>query len=105
MEQRIIDRAGFKRRDEIGAWGYFILPETWRDEVCKGHDPRMIADALGRRRLLKMGADGKRSRSMKVPGYGRVRLYHLPAGIIGEQDASKAAEELPSSDDDDPALL
>lgn len=90
-DQRVISRAGFKRSDENGAWEYLVLPEVWRQEVCKSHDPSQIAKALAKQGLLVPGTDGKHSRSVTVPGYKKMRLYHLSAAIIAEPDAATEA--------------
>lgn len=95
--QRILNRAGWKRRDQAGAWEYFVPPETWRSEVCRGMDPRMVVAALEKRGQLIAGNDGKASRSLKIPGYGKLRVYHLAATIIGDGDTGSAVEDLPAT--------
>jgi uncharacterized protein (DUF927 family) len=97
LEQRIISRAGFKDHHE-GAWEYFVLPEVWRQEVCRGCDPTQTAKALAARGLLVIGSDGKYSRSISLPGYKKMRLYHLRATIIGDPDTVEA--DTMSSDPD-----
>ena len=42
---RIINRVGFRRRVH-GAWEYHVLPQAWRNEVCKGLNPRRVAEVL-----------------------------------------------------------
>lgn len=96
--QRILNRAGWKRRDQSGAWEYFVPPETWRNEVCRGLDPRMVVAALEKREQLIVGADGKHARSLKIPGYGKMRVYHLASSIIGDIDTGSPADELPAAD-------
>ncbi len=87
-EQRIVSRAGFRRTDDNGAWEYYVMTEAWRQEVCNGHDPSQIAKALANRGLLVPGSDDKSARSVTVPGYKKMRLYHLRSAIIGEPDAA-----------------
>jgi uncharacterized protein (DUF927 family) len=90
-ETRIIDRAGFKRRDEAGLWEYLILPETWRAEVCKGLDARMMAREMTARRLLLPGSGGRTATSLHIPGYKQVKVYRLSGLILcgadGDSDA------------------
>ncbi len=100
-EQRIISRAGFKRSEDNGAWEYLVLPEVWRQEVCKGHDPSQIAKALAERGLLVPGSEGKHSRSMTIPGYKKMRVYHLRAAIIGEPDTPIEAGEIIGAETED----
>jgi uncharacterized protein (DUF927 family) len=90
-ETRIIDRAGFKRRDEAGSWEYLILPETWQSEVCKGLDARMMAREMAARRLLLPGSDGRTATSLHIPGYGQMKLYRLSGLILCGADGGSDA--------------
>jgi hypothetical protein len=62
---------------------------------------------LAERGLLKPGSNGKFARSIPVPGYKRMRLYHLTAAIIGEPDSVGDADAAATSGVDDaaPAVL
>jgi len=82
--EKIINRAGFKRANDAGAWEYFITPEIFKGEICKGLDARQVARVLVERGFLVPGGGGKFSRSLTVPGYGKLRLYHLRAEIMGD---------------------
>jgi uncharacterized protein (DUF927 family) len=83
-ETRIINRAGFKRRDEADAWEYLVLVETWRGDICKGHDPRMVAKAMVACGLLIPGNDGKPASAVRVPGYPTMKLYVIASTILGD---------------------
>ncbi len=51
--QVIRDRAGFRRRNpENGETEYFILQETFKAEVCEGHDYRQVRKILDDRSYL-----------------------------------------------------
>jgi hypothetical protein len=70
-------------RDEGSKWDYFIFPEAWKAEVCRGFDPRMIARAMIARELLLPDRDGVHvTKSVQVLGYKKMRLYHVPAAIL-----------------------
>jgi hypothetical protein len=65
---RTVNRAGFRRRDALGNWRYFIFPEIWRAEVCKGYDAGAIAKAMIERGWIERG-DGKNlTKRERVPG-------------------------------------
>lgn len=73
------DLAGF-RKQEADGWDYYITTSAWRDEVCRGLDSRAVASQLAKRGMLLLPTSGPhRAKSIKVPGYNRLRLYHLPA--------------------------
>jgi hypothetical protein len=44
-DDRTTNRCGWRRRDD-DQWTYFVLPEAWRTEVCRGIDGEMTARAL-----------------------------------------------------------
>jgi putative DNA primase/helicase len=64
------------------SWDYFVLPEAWK-EICKGHDPQAIAQALADAGLLVRGAGGRLSISAHIPQHGQLRLYHLKSALLG----------------------
>ncbi len=84
VELRIINRAGFRRRDNENRWEYLVLPETFRTELCAGFDPRIMVRELRRQSLLipDQGDDKTQARH-KLPGLGTKRVYHFAAAIMG----------------------
>jgi uncharacterized protein (DUF927 family) len=86
---RVINRAGFRRiTDETMGkipdereTDFFVFPEVWRNEVCKGHDPSAVAHLLAKRGALKASDDGRLARSLTLPGEGKRRVYHLTPSI------------------------
>lgn len=76
------DIAGFRKRAGEG-WDYFVTSSAWRNEICCGFDGKALAGQLAERHLLNVAESGRhRSKSITVPHYGRLRLYHLPARIL-----------------------
>ena len=75
-----MNRAGFRRKTETGTGTeYYILPESFKAEVCKGHNPTLAAKVLKARGLLQPG-DGRSLRRrppVDLPGYGRKRCYAI----------------------------
>lgn len=69
------DRLGWKKR-ENGQWSYYLTPDGFK-EACTGFDATMVAKVLAAKDILKLAGDGKSSKSVKVPGHPRMRLYHL----------------------------
>jgi uncharacterized protein (DUF927 family) len=86
---RTNNRVGFRRRIH-GAWEYHVLPEAWRNEVCKGLDPRRVAEVLADAGHLMTGIeDGKRRYDVKRRIYGDnpMRTYLLRGTILGSDEA------------------
>jgi putative DNA primase/helicase len=73
-----VNRVGFRQAME-GGTAYSILPESFKAEVCKGHDAKRAAAVLLERGILLPG-EGRnlmRKPSAPLPGYGRKRCYVL----------------------------
>ena len=84
-EVRVINRAGFRQKDDDGRWEYLVLPESWKSEVCAGQDARALAKELEQRGLLLPdGSDGKSQSRHRLPGMGTKRCYHLKAEIVSD---------------------
>ncbi len=92
---RVINRAGFRRitkeseeraivngRDKPDYSSqleteYFVFPEVWKNEICKGHDASAVAYLLSKRGAIKTSDDSRTSRSLSLPGEGKRRVYHV----------------------------
>jgi putative DNA primase/helicase len=61
---------------------YFVFPAVFAGEICKGHDPAVVARELLRIGALVPGSDGRSSRSLTVPMEGKRRVYHLRAEAL-----------------------
>lgn len=80
----VINRVGFWRMmtNEVGenAREHLILPGAFRDEVCRGFDPKIATAILHREGGLRKGPDDKFSIKVRLPGMGSQRVY-----IIGPE--------------------
>lgn len=92
---RVINRAGFRRitkeseeqaivvgRDHPDYSSrleteYFVFPEVWKNEICKGHDASAVAYLLAKRGALTTSDESRMSRSLSLPGEGKRRVYHV----------------------------
>jgi uncharacterized protein (DUF927 family) len=81
-DERVHNRAGFRRQAGEG-WTYFVLPEAWKAEVCRGLDPARVADVLHRLGLLERGEGRNWARKERVPSEGQLRLFALKPAIVG----------------------
>jgi putative DNA primase/helicase len=90
IEQRTINRVGFKRYDGSGSLEYLVLSKSWAGEVCKGHDARLTARALYDRSYLRADLErtkGKLSQTIRIPGHGLARVYVLSSNTLGQVEA------------------
>lgn len=75
-------RAGFRRPVSTvdgQAWEFFILPDVWRDEVCKGFNSVSVARLMHSRGwLIGKEEKGRAPRSrLTVDGQGRPWVHHI----------------------------
>jgi putative DNA primase/helicase len=81
IERRSVNnRAGWRKGEgEDRRW--YVLPETWREEVCAGFDPSKVAKTLAAHDMLEPGAGGKMSRPEAIEGK-KMRAYVLKRSIF-----------------------
>lgn len=81
-------RCGF-RKHEAGSTEWFIFPESFKSEVCKGFDFREVAKLLLRLGYLQGGTEKDRPYTAKedLPGEGRRRVYHVLPTVLESDDA------------------
>lgn len=65
---------------------YFVMPEVFKSEICKGFNPKTVTSLLIERGLLVTEGEGdkaKATRKERLPGLGNVRCYRFKPGIVG----------------------
>jgi putative DNA primase/helicase len=62
---------------------YFVLSETFKNEVCQGFDPQAVARVLFEHGCLKTKEPGRLSVSERLPGLGQARCYRITPAIFG----------------------
>jgi len=80
-EEKVNNRAGFKRvncGDEIE---FLVMPETFRKEMCKGFDIKFVANELAKRGYLLKGNDGKNTQNIRAENIQQ-RFYVLSSEIF-----------------------
>lgn len=97
---KTINRAGFRKyRDTADAVGqlvyddgarakeieFFVLPEIFKTEICRGFDHKAVAHLLAERGyLLKEGQSY--TRKERLPGVGNARCYRITPNLLGCAD-------------------
>jgi uncharacterized protein (DUF927 family) len=83
-QQRIQQRAGFyrlrldpQRSESLDDWcrDYYVLPQVFRAEVCKGHDFRDAIKILRTHGWLIPGSDGRHQQKPRLPEIGTTWVY------------------------------
>ena len=83
-ENKIINRAGLRRKNENGEWDYYVFPSTLKEHLCRGFDVKMLLTELCQQGMLIPGENNKFSKSLSPPGFGKkIRLYHFSADVLG----------------------
>lgn len=90
---RIPNRAGFKKETFEGHTEYWILPDVFDNEVCRGFQPGTIAKELERTGYLRRGSEKKYLMSREtLPGLGRQRVYVVICESRAESENAADAE-------------
>lgn len=95
---RIPQRIGFIKLDDSSEVEEFlILPEAFRQKVCEGYDPRLVAKALHRAGYLLLAPSSPRGfkTQRRLPGFGgnAVGVYALRPEILARQPRQPGAKE------------
>ena len=89
--ERTPARVGFRKTDGAdGDTTYFVLPESWKSEICAGLHSSFVARVLAERGMLKKGPGEKFTRSERLPGFkGTTRCYVILSRILGATDEER----------------
>ena len=86
LDQRISNRAGFRRVGEIeDTIDYLFLPEVWKAEVCAGMDAGRVANMLADRgHMIRDGVN--LAIKSRLPGMGTKRVYAVRSSVLSDGD-------------------
>jgi hypothetical protein len=91
-EGDVVNRYKIKIKGKITAFlallrnvGYMVLPEVFKNELCKGFEPRMVTRILLNAGWITPAPDGKASHKPRIKGVGTPRLYVFTDKIWGEE--------------------
>ena len=85
---KLNNRAGFEDESisKPTSGDYYVLPKTYRKELCKGFEPQAVTALLLRKGFLLRYPNGEVVASIHVPALGTTtRLYHFSSTIIGSK--------------------
>lgn len=81
--ERIHNRAGFYEVDGAGYRQFMVLPEAYKNELCKGFEQRMVTRVLLNAGWIIPASDGKPSHKPRIRGVGTPRVYKFTDKIWG----------------------
>jgi len=85
------DVAGY--REKVGdGWDFYVTGSAWKDEICRGLDHRRLAATMQAKGFIESAVGAHIGKSVRVPGYGKLRLYHIPARFLEEDDAPEVRD-------------
>ena len=77
-----INRAGYKKMEQ-GNWHFFVLPESFKQDVCTGFDVQVAIAILKDRGWLISDSEGKSTRAEKLPcSDSTTRCYRIDGGKV-----------------------
>lgn len=77
----VVNRVGFRRKDRAEGYTFFVLPQSFKDEVCKGLDSEKAARVLKAHGWIEPDSQGKTQQKPRLPGFGgaQIRCYVFTA--------------------------
>jgi putative DNA primase/helicase len=89
---KTMNRAGWRRAvkstsglDELVAWEWFVLPDVFRTEACKGYSERAVLRLLRERGHL-MGEGKHFGTRASPPGADKVTVYRVGSSILSDSE-------------------
>ena len=83
-EQKIINQVGFKRKTQGDVYEFFVFPQIFIKEICKGFSHQEICKELVARGFLIRGGENQFVKNQRLPGTGQKKIYHFTPRILGE---------------------
>lgn len=82
--QKIINEAGYKKKTDDGSYEFYVHTEVFRNEICKGFEPRAVCVELVKQGLLDRGNERQFIKTVRLP-IGQKKVYHLKPAILTEE--------------------
>lgn len=79
-DQRVINRAGFFENGPDETKTFYVLPESFKNDICQGYDHKTVCEALSKAGWIRT-TDSKNSVTVRLPGTGPTRCYEFTAAM------------------------
>jgi putative DNA primase/helicase len=86
-EEKIIERVGFVRRNDDAKREFLIFPDDFKS-ICKGFDPKAVANAMKDKNILQTDGAGKTTKGVKIGGKNQ-RFYVITERIFTFDEAEE----------------
>jgi putative DNA primase/helicase len=88
---RTLSRAGFRKASkdvtgDVQSWDFYVLPETFRQEIAAGFDYKSMLRTLRDKGHLQTDKGRAFDRTVRLPGLGRAVIYHVLPTIFEDAD-------------------
>lgn len=91
--QRTINRAGFRKGNDNGAFEYWVFPEVYRTELCRGFDPKSVTQVLTNAGHLELASNGRSQVTKRLPGIDvSTRVYVIKSSIFKDESEEGTQE-------------
>lgn len=75
-------RVGFRKASEDGE-EFFVLPESFKRDICSGFDPELVAQVCLKHKFLMPDTKGGATRSERLPGAkNSTRVYRFTSKVL-----------------------
>jgi len=90
---RTLDRAGYREiSHQHGGMIFYVMRESFRQEICKGFDPEKVARLLRDLGALVPESSTSMTRKKDIPGEGKQRFYWIRASaVMGAETVTEEA--------------
>lgn len=90
---------GYKERSSVdGPYEFFVFPESFKSEICKEYDRKLVTQVLTNAGILIRGTDSPSSHK-RIQGLETKRYYHISTKVWGEDSSD------PTTNDDSPEWI
>ena len=94
----MINRLGFVKKnegkeEEEDGQTFYVLPQAFKSEICKGLDATAAAKALLNIGALTPGEPGKLQSKPRLPGMGPTRCYIINGSRLFDDKGREAPHE------------
>lgn len=85
-------RTGYRHETDGVVAEYWVLPEMFVEEICRGFDPKVMTKMLTRKGYLALDSQGRPQIAKRLPGMSaQQRVYVIKACILQDEEDQQSA--------------